>query len=420
LPSSVATVRPRTRGRGWRAADASGPTGACAYARPRRRVGVGVGVGARWPVDGRRASGLRPVDAQVRRATRVGATVVGAEWRLLRRGYDYPDDTAKAGTRVRVTESGGGVRTSRPVTTEACARCSTGWVVIVVPAGADLVGVDYLGDEAKAGVRVRVVSARGHPVSSCSRTGRGLTARLSRDAPPRGGTPRGCGPGDCGFALGGGSVAHGGKRGKPGGDGGKGGKRCVGDKRGKPGGDGGKSGMRCVGGKRGKPGGDGGKGAASAAFAESAASPAATAARAASAASPAATAARAASVASAATSAASAASAARVNTPERPTLWRIWPRWRWTSALPMVGQSSTGRMPPRGAIRKWIAPRTRRSCAIVGLAARTTHTRNLWRWLMGSRGSPTTVCTKCECATALVRTRVVSTRITRRCPTSLT
>jgi len=140
-PSLVATVRPRTRGRGWRAADAAGPTGACAYARPRRRVGVGVGVGARRPVDGRRASGLRPVDAQVRRATRDGATVVGAEWRLLRRGFDYPDDTAKAGTRVRVGESGGGVRTSRPVTTEACARWSPGWVVIVVLAEADLVGV---------------------------------------------------------------------------------------------------------------------------------------------------------------------------------------------------------------------------------------------------------------------------------------
>jgi len=100
-----------------------------------------MGVGARRPVDGRRASGLRPVDAQVRRATRVGAIVVGAEWRLLRRGFDYPDDTEKAGTRVRVTESGGGVRTSRPVTTEACAWRSTGWVVVIVPAGADLVGV---------------------------------------------------------------------------------------------------------------------------------------------------------------------------------------------------------------------------------------------------------------------------------------
>jgi len=140
-PSSVATVRPHTRGRGWRAADAAGPTGARAYARPRRRVGVGVGVRARRSVDRRRASGLRPVGAQVRRATRVGATVVGAEWRLLRRGFDYPDDTAKAGTRVLVTERGGGVHTSRPISTEACARGSTGWVVVVVPAGAALVGV---------------------------------------------------------------------------------------------------------------------------------------------------------------------------------------------------------------------------------------------------------------------------------------
>ena len=140
-PSSVATVRPRTRGCGWQAADAAGPTGACPYASPRRRVGVGLGVGARWPVDKRRASELRPVDAQVRHATRFGATVVGAEWRLPRRGFDNPNDTARAGTRARVTESGGRVRTSRPATTEACARCSTGWVVVVVPAGADLVGV---------------------------------------------------------------------------------------------------------------------------------------------------------------------------------------------------------------------------------------------------------------------------------------
>jgi len=84
---------------------------------------------------------------------------------------------------------------------------------------------------------------------------------LSRGAPPRGGTPRGCGPGECGFALGGGGGALGGKRRKPGDDGGKGGKRCVGDdKGGKPGGEGGEGGKRCVGGKRGKPGGDGGKG----------------------------------------------------------------------------------------------------------------------------------------------------------------
>jgi len=204
-PSSVATVRPRTRGRGWRAAGAAGPIGACAYARPRRRVGVGVRVGAMRPVAGRRASGLRPVDVRVRRAARVAATVVGAEWRLLRRGFDYPYDTAKAGTRVRVIESQGGVRTSRPVTTESCARCRTCWVVIVVDGRRrPRQGFDYLGAEAEARARVRVVSAWGHPVTSCSRTGRGLTARLSRGAPPRGGKPRGCGPGECEFALGGG------------------------------------------------------------------------------------------------------------------------------------------------------------------------------------------------------------------------
>jgi len=143
-PTSVATVLPHTRGRGWRAADAVGSTGACGYARPRRRVGVGVGVVARRPVDRRQASGLRPVGAWVRRATSVGATVVGAEWRLLRWGFEYPDDTAKAGTRVRGAESGGGVHTSRPVSIEVCARGSTSWVVGVVTAGAALVGVFLL------------------------------------------------------------------------------------------------------------------------------------------------------------------------------------------------------------------------------------------------------------------------------------
>ena len=127
-PSSVATVPPHTRGRGWRAAGAADPTGACAYARPRRGVGVGVGVVARRPVDRRPASGLRPVGARVRRATRVGTTVVGAEWRFLRRGFDYPDDTAKAGARVRGAERGCGVHTSRPVSTESGARGSTSWL----------------------------------------------------------------------------------------------------------------------------------------------------------------------------------------------------------------------------------------------------------------------------------------------------
>jgi len=95
---------------------------------------------------------------RVRRAARVGATVVSAEWRLLRRGFDHPDDTAKAGTPVRVVESGGGVRTPRPVTTELCARCSTCWVVIVVAGRRrHRRGFDYLGDEAKAGARVRVL-----------------------------------------------------------------------------------------------------------------------------------------------------------------------------------------------------------------------------------------------------------------------
>jgi len=64
---------------------------ALAQAGRRRR-----GRGARRPFDGRRASALRPVDVQVRRATRVGANVIGAEWRLLRLGFDYPDDTATA------------------------------------------------------------------------------------------------------------------------------------------------------------------------------------------------------------------------------------------------------------------------------------------------------------------------------------
>jgi len=47
-------------------------------------------------------------------------------------GFDYPGDKAKAGTRVRVAESGGGVRTLRPVTTVSCAFCSACWVTFVV------------------------------------------------------------------------------------------------------------------------------------------------------------------------------------------------------------------------------------------------------------------------------------------------
>jgi len=194
---------------------------------------------------------------RVRRAARVGATVVGAEWRLLRRGFDYPEDTAKAGMRVRVFESRGGVRTPRPVTTGSCARWSVCWVVIVVAGWRrPRRGFDYPGDKAKAGARVRVVSARGHPVSLCSRTGRGLTASLCGSALPRSGKPRGFGPGECGFVLGGGGGAHGGKDGKPGSDDGKGGKPGGdGGKRGKPGGDGGKDGKRGGGGgKRGKRG----------------------------------------------------------------------------------------------------------------------------------------------------------------------
>jgi len=47
-------------------------------------------------------------------------------------GFDYPGDKAKAGTRVRVAESGGGVRTLRPVTTVSCALCSACSVAVVV------------------------------------------------------------------------------------------------------------------------------------------------------------------------------------------------------------------------------------------------------------------------------------------------
>jgi len=53
-------------------------------------------------------------------------------------------------------------------------------------------------------------------------------------------------------------------------------------------------------------------------------------------------------------------------------------------------------------------------------AARTTHTRNLWRWSTGSRVSPTTPFTTCAFVIALVRTRVVYTRGKRHCLTSLT
>ena len=42
LPSPVATIRPRTRVRVWRAACAAGQIDAYAYARPCRRVGVEV------------------------------------------------------------------------------------------------------------------------------------------------------------------------------------------------------------------------------------------------------------------------------------------------------------------------------------------------------------------------------------------
>jgi len=75
---------------------------------------------------------------------------------------------------------------------------------------------------------------------------------LSGGALPRSGKPRGCGPDECGFALGEGGGAHGGMGGKPG-DGGKGGKPSDGGKGGKPGdiGEGGKPGD---GGKGGQPG----------------------------------------------------------------------------------------------------------------------------------------------------------------------
>jgi len=87
-------------------------------------------------------------------------------------GFDYPGDKAKARTRVRVAESGGGVRTMGPVATVLCAWCSACWVAVVV-AGWRLPrrGFDYPGDKAKAGTRVRFLSAREYPVSSCSCTG---------------------------------------------------------------------------------------------------------------------------------------------------------------------------------------------------------------------------------------------------------
>jgi len=57
---------------------------------------------------------------------------------------------------------------------------------------------------------------------------------LSGGARSLGGKLRGCGPGECGFALSGRGGAHGCKGGKPG-DGGKGGKPGDGGKGGEPG-----------------------------------------------------------------------------------------------------------------------------------------------------------------------------------------
>jgi len=63
-------------------------------------------------------------------------------------------------------------------------------------------GFDYPGDEAKAGTRIRIFR---HGAIQCLRARAQVEFRrqcLSGGALPRGGKPRGYGPGECGFASG--------------------------------------------------------------------------------------------------------------------------------------------------------------------------------------------------------------------------
>jgi len=136
---------------------------------PARRISVGVG--ARRPGAGWRASGLRPFGVRVRRAARGGVTVVGAEWRLLRRGLTTPATRRKPGRGSVLPRVGGGyVPWDRlpPCRVRFAARA--GWPSSL-PGGAYLVGVwlpQRRGESRDAGPGL---SARGHPVSSCSCTG---------------------------------------------------------------------------------------------------------------------------------------------------------------------------------------------------------------------------------------------------------
>jgi len=71
-------------------------------------------------------------------------------------------------------------------------------------------GFDYPGDETKAGTWVRVCW---HGAIPCFRARAQVEAQrhcLSGGALPRGGKPRGDGPGECGFEFGGGGAAPGG------------------------------------------------------------------------------------------------------------------------------------------------------------------------------------------------------------------
>jgi len=175
-PSPLATVRPRTRVRVWRAACAACQTDAYAYARPRRRLGVDVR--ARRPGVGWRASGSRPVGVRVRCAARAGVTVVGAEWRLLRRGLATPATRRKPGRRSVLPRVGGGyVPWDRsPPRHERCA--ARAGLPSSVPGGAYLVGVWLRRRQGKSRDAGPGLSARGHPVSSCSCTGWGPPALL--------------------------------------------------------------------------------------------------------------------------------------------------------------------------------------------------------------------------------------------------
>ena len=121
---------------------------------------------------------------------------------LTSSGFDYPGDQAKAGKRVRVAEGGGG-SIPRDRSPPCRARVRVVQHVLgdrrqcrVAPTSS---GFDYPGAKAKAGTQVRVCR---HGVILCLRARPQIEAHwhgLSGAALPRGGKPRGYGPGECGF-----------------------------------------------------------------------------------------------------------------------------------------------------------------------------------------------------------------------------